>query len=131
MNQSYNIFIVDDDTFLLTMYRKKFEALGCVVEVASSPIDALDKLRNSSKPDIILLDVIMPGMDGLELLSTIRKENLSENATIIVLTNESDSAKIQEAKSLKVDGYIIKATGVPSDVAEQVLKIAETHHNKN
>jgi CheY-like chemotaxis protein len=126
METSYKMLIVDDDKFLLEMYRKKFEQNGALVEVASTPAEALDKLRDASKPQIIMLDVIMPGMDGLELLETIRKEKLAEGAIVIMLTNESESEKIEKAKSLGVAGYIVKATSIPSDVVDQTFKIAQS-----
>ena len=66
----------------------------------------------------------MPGMDGIELLTTIRKEKLADNSTIVMLTNESDRKKIDKAKALGIKGYVVKATSVPSEVVEEVMKIA-------
>ena len=77
-----------------------------------------------AKPDILILDIIMPGMDGLELLQAIRKEKLAESATIIMLTNESGRDKIEQAKKLGIKGYIVKATSIPTEVVEEALKIA-------
>ena len=76
MDKKYSVLLVDDDKFLLEMYRKKFEQDGGAVDVALGSEEALSKLRNGAKPDILILDIIMPAMDGLELLSTIRNENL-------------------------------------------------------
>lgn len=124
MEKKYTAMIVDDDKFLLDMYRKKFESRGVSVDVSTTPLEALEKLRTDKKFDILVFDIIMPGMDGLELLETVRKEKLNEEGIVVMLTNEGDSEKIEKAKSLGVDGYIVKATSIPSEVVEEVLKIA-------
>ena len=118
------VMIVDDDKFLLDMYKKKFELYGAEVEVGVGSEDGLNKLRGGLKPDILILDIIMPGMDGIELLQTIRKEKLTESSIVIMLTNESSPEKIEEAKKLGTKGYIIKATRIPSEVVDEAMKIA-------
>ena len=107
------VMIVDDDKFLLDMYKKKFELYGAEVEVGVGSEDGLNKLRGGLKPDILILDIIMPGMDGLELLETVRKEKLTPDSTVVMLTNESGHDKIEKAKSLGIKGYVVKATSVP------------------
>lgn len=123
--KSLKIILVDDDKFLLDMYSMKFKKSGMNVDVSSSSIGALEKIK-SEKYDIILLDIIMPGMDGLELLKKIREEKMAEESTIIMLTNQADD--YQKAKEYKIDGYIIKATTIPSEVVDQVSVI---YKNKN
>ena|SRR3989344_4866360 len=124
MPKKYTVLLVDDDKFLLDMYHKKFEQDGALVDVALGSEEALSKLRGGAKPDILILDIIMPTMDGLELLEVIRKEKLSPSSTVIMLTNESNRNKIEQAKSLGIKGYIVKATSIPSEVVEEALKIA-------
>ena len=119
------VLLVDDDKFLLDMYRKKFESDGAEVDVAVGSEETLTKLRGGATPDILILDVIMPGMDGIELLETIRKEKLAPQAVVIMLTNESDSDVIERAKSLDIKGYIVKATSIPTEVVEKVWEIAD------
>ncbi len=118
---SYKLLLVDDDQFLLNMYSLKFGKNGYTVTSCSRPEDALQKLREGFAPDVVLLDIIMPGMDGLKVLETIRTENLAKNASIVMLTNQSDG--IDKAKELHVDGYIIKATSIPSEVVTEVTQI--------
>ncbi len=124
-NKPINILLVDDDHFLLDMYLLKFKKAGLSVEVAPNCIIALEKLKAATY-GIILVDIIMPGMDGLEFLRTLRNEKIAIQSTIIMLTNQADS--VGEAKALGVDGYIIKATAIPSEVVDEVLKI---YHNKS
>lgn len=115
------ILLVDDDKFLLDMYSLKFKKSGLDIDTASSSSSALEKIRKSNDYNILLLDIIMPGMDGLELLKTLRDEKLLQSSAIIMLTNQADS--VESARDLGVDGYIIKATTIPSEVVDQVLSI--------
>ena len=124
MSKNYTVLIVDDDKFLLDMYRKKFEHDGATVDVAVGSEETLSKLRAGAKPDILILDIIMPSMDGIELLETIRKEKLAPDSAIIMLTNESDTERIEKAKSLGIKGYIVKATSIPTEVVDKVREIA-------
>lgn len=124
------ILIVDDDTFLLNMYSMKFQKAGLEVATAISGEDALQKLKGGLEPNIIILDIIMPGMDGINLLENVRKEKLVPQATIVMLTNQGDHADIEKAKQLGVEGYIVKATTIPSEVVDEVVKIYNEHHDK-
>ncbi len=126
MNETkYNILIVDDDQFLLGMYELKFKKDGHTITTSTSTTDALDKLKEGFTPDIILLDIVLPGMDGLQLLEIIRRENICPNTIIVILTNQGGQEETEKVKSLKVDGYLVKATLIPSEVVEEVLKIAQ------
>lgn len=120
---STTVFFVDDDTFLLDMYSLKFSKSGYDVKVSVSPDDALKKIREGFNPDILLLDVVMPGMDGIEMLGVIRKEKLIPETVIIMLTNQSSSQDIERAKTFSVDGYITKAATIPSEVLAHVDEI--------
>ena len=124
MDKKRTVLIVDDDKFLLEMYKKKFEADGANTDIALGADEALSKLRGGASPDVLILDIIMPKMNGLELLEIIRNEKLSEKSSVIMLTNESNEESINKAKSLGIKGYIVKATSVPTEVVEQVWKIA-------
>jgi two-component system, chemotaxis family, chemotaxis protein CheY len=127
--QKYKIFLVDDDSFLLNMYSTKFTKSGFEVEIAQNPHDAMKKIKEGYVPDIMLLDIIMPGMDGLDFLEAVRKENLIPNTTVIMLTNQSDTHDMERSKSLNVKGYIVKATTIPSEVISDVLEIHKKQKN--
>ncbi len=127
MKKPYTVLLVDDDKFLLGMYQKKFEKAGAKAEMCVGSTEALTKLREGAKYDILVFDIIMPNMDGIELLRKVREEKLAENSLVIMLTNESASTRIEEAKSLGIAGYIVKATSVPSEVVDEVIKIADGH----
>jgi len=117
------ILFVDDDTFLLDMYAVKFKNNGWDVRTCDNAENALKVLRGGYVPDAMLVDIIMPGMDGIEFLSVVRKENLAAGAALILLTNQGLPDDVAKAKELNVDGYIIKATTIPSDVLRETEKI--------
>ncbi|MFA6158781.1 MAG: response regulator [Candidatus Paceibacterota bacterium] len=121
--KNIQVFIVDDDKFLLGMYSLKFSNNGYEVDTTLGSLVALEKLRAGAKPDVVLLDIVMPYMDGLELLKIIRDEKLAPGAVIIMLTNQSASSDIDRSRELGVDGYIIKAATIPSEVLHEVEKI--------
>ncbi|MBX4210733.1 response regulator [Candidatus Parcubacteria bacterium] len=126
-SKTYKVLLVDDDKFLVTMYANKFKTKNIEVTGANSGEDALGKLREGFVPDIILLDIIMPGMDGIEILEAMKKENLAPKAVYIMLTNQGDSPQIEKARELGVHGYIVKATTIPSQVVDEVIGIAKKH----
>lgn len=117
------VLIVDDDYFLLNMYSLKFKNRGMEVEVAGSSQEALDKLESGLNPNVIILDIIMPNIDGLSLLEEIREKNLAGDAKVIMLTNQGLQEDIDRAEKSGVDGYIVKATSVPSEVVDEVERI--------
>lgn len=121
------MLIVDDDRFLTDMYSHKFEKSGFNVVVADNSEKALSVLKEDPKPDLLLLDVILPGMTGIELLKKIREEKLVTDAIVIMLSNQGSKEDINEVKDLDIDCYIIKATTIPSEVVEKVQKVIDTH----
>lgn len=125
MPAPYRIYLVDDDRFLLDMYAVKFRNAGHEVTAFQGGEFVLEALRKDPKPDAILLDIIMPGIDGFEVLEAIRKENLAGSAKIIVLSNQGAEGDLERAKSLGASGYIIKASAIPSEVYSETIKIIE------
>ena len=118
------ILCIDDDRFLLDMYALKFSKANYQVKTCDSTLAALKMIKEEGyTPDVITCDIVMPGMDGLSLVEVIRKENLIPKAVIIMLTNQGSPDDIARAKKLTVDGYIVKATAIPSEVLAEVQKI--------
>lgn len=117
------IFIVDDDSFLLDMYALKFSQAGYDVTTALGALPALEKLRGGFVPDIILMDLVMPVVDGFEFLEKMKAESLAPNALHIVLSNRGQEADIARAKELGAVGFIVKAATTPGEVITQVADI--------
>ena len=125
METKHSVLIIDDDKFLLDMYALKFSQMGWRVDTALGSIDGLAKLREGLKPDVLLTDVLMPSMDGFELLEHIRDKKLAEGAKIIILSNKGEKQDIDRGIALGADVYIVKASAIPSEVVAQATKILE------
>ena len=122
------IYLVDDDRFLLDLYAVKFRNASHEVTAFSSGEDLLAALRKEGDaPDAILLDVIMPGLSGLETLAAIRKEKLVPQSKVIILSNQGQEADMEKAKSLGAVGYIVKASAIPSEVLAETTRLLEDH----
>lgn len=125
---AYHIFLVDDDRFLLDLYAVKFRAAGHEVSVFGSGEDLLNTLRKegATAPDAILLDLIMPGLGGFGALEAIRKEKLAQGSKVVILSNQGQDSDIEKAKQLSADGYIIKASAIPSEVFAETIRTIES-----
>ncbi len=117
------ILIVDDDNFLLDMYALKFSQSNFEVYTAGGGVEAVEKLKGGLSPDLILLDIIMPEMNGFEMLEKINTEHLSPNSIKIILSNKSEQQDVDRGNELGVSGYIVKANSTPREVIEQVNTI--------
>lgn len=129
-NTRYKILLIDDDKFLIDMYSLKFKENGLDVDTVFGGQEALDKIKENDAFDIILMDLIMPAMDGFELLEKIRSENLANHSAIIILSNQGQKSDIDRVSCFSVDGYIIKASTIPSEVLANVLEIADKKFGK-
>ena len=116
------VLIVDDDQFLLEMYALKFKEEGFTVEVAETGQDALEKAK-TVKPDIILLDVVLPEMDGFVVLQKLRANKETALPLVVMLTNLSQKDDTERGLRLGVDDYVVKAHFTPSEVVEKVRKL--------
>mgnify|MGYP007071632088 CR=1 FL=1 len=118
--QPKKILIVDDDSFLLDMYALKFSQSGFEVTAALGAMPALEKLRGGFVPDIMLTDIVMPVVDGFELLGKMKDEKLAAPAIKIILSNRGQESDIQRGQELGASGYIVKASTTPAEVVAQV-----------
>src|SRR3989344_8365072 len=98
MPQGVKILIVDDDSFLLDMYALKFKEGGYDVDTSSSAQEALQKFRGGARPDVLLFDLVMPGLDGFALLKALHDEKLNEGLISIALSNLDQEEDIKRAK---------------------------------
>ncbi len=122
---TYRIYLTDDDRFLLDMYAVKFKAAGHEVTTFQSGESLLKTLREGTPPDAVLLDMIMPDMDGFQILEALKNESIGPLMKKIVLSNQGQESDIERAKKLGATGYIIKASAIPSEVYAETIRIIE------
>lgn len=113
------IAIVEDDQTISQMYRVKFESEGFIVEVANGGVLGLEMVEEM-KPDILLLDLMMPDMNGDEMLTKMRQQPWGKKIKVIILTNMGEQEAPPSIKGLDVLDFIVKAEMTPRQVAERV-----------
>ncbi len=118
------ILLVDDDAFLRDMYATKFSELKHTVDFAETGEVALTKLHENTY-DVILMDMIMPGMSGVELLEKVKSEKLGGEPVCIMLSNQSEGTDRDAAMKGGASGYIVKAEHIPSEVVAEVMKLVK------
>jgi len=114
------IAIIEDDIAISQMYRMKFEVDGYEVETAENGKVGL-KLIKDMKPDIVLLDLMMPEMNGEEMLAKLRETPYGHNVKVIILTNMGEQEIPKSIKNLGVEAVILKAHMTPREV-EDIVK---------
>ena len=119
------IAIIEDDSVISQMYRMKFEADGFDVRIASNGKIGVELVR-SFKPDVILLDIQMPEMNGAEALRQIRAQDTSKTTPVIVLTNLGEEDAPSEIRGLGIHSYIVKANLTPRQVVAHIKEAIDT-----
>jgi len=119
-----NVFLIDDDPFILDMYTLKFKEHGFGVDSARNGKEALEKLK-TLKPDCILLDIVMPEMDGFEVLRELKKSKKGGLPKVILLTNLGQKEDVEKGMEFGADDYVIKAHFTPSEVVEKVKQVLQ------
>ena len=119
MAKTHKVAIVEDDIAISQMYRIKFEVEGYEVDTAENGRIGLG-LVESMQPDILLLDLMMPEMNGLEMLTELRSKEWGQNLRVIILTNMGQQEAPEELKTLNVDSFIVKAEMTPKQVTKFV-----------
>ena len=119
MPTNKKVAIVEDDLFLRRLYENKISEAGYEVVTAEDGEAGLEMIIKT-KPDLVLLDITMPKMNGWEVLAEIRKLPALAGLKVVFLTNEDRPEDYQFAQDLQVDGYLIKAHVLPSEVLLKV-----------
>jgi DNA-binding response OmpR family regulator len=120
--EKIKILLVEDDSFLLGMYATKFELEGFKVVMAEDGEKAV-RAAQKELPDIILLDIILPKLNGFEVLKQLKAEDATGKIPVILLTNLSQRDEIEQGMKMGAKDYLIKAHFMPSEVVEKIKKI--------
>lgn len=113
------ILIVDDEKLILKALRQKLLSEGFIVESAFDGEQALARV-NQEKPDLILLDIVMPKMDGISVLKQLKSSNETKNIPVIMLSNLYDDKKVAETLSAGGTEYLVKVEHTLSDIITRV-----------
>ena len=117
-----SILLVEDDPFLIDIYSTKLKESGFSVEVASDGESALRKVKEK-EPDLVILDIVLPQLDGWEILRQIKSDPKLKNIKIIILSNLGQKEEVERGVELGAVKYLIKAHYTPSQVVEEIKKI--------
>lgn len=121
-DKKIKVLLIEDDSFLVEVYSTKFDLEGFESYLAENGEKGLE-MAKKEKPDIILLDILLPGLDGFEVLRKLKKDNKSKDIPVILLTNLSQKDDIKEGLALGADDYLIKAHFMPSEVISKIREI--------
>jgi len=121
-DQKIKVLIIEDEKILVNMYIAKFEKEGFEVYQAPNGKAGLDQLK-TIKPNIILLDIIMPEMDGFMVLKDLKSNTETQNIPVVMLTNLGQEKDIEKGKQLGAKDYLVKVNLTPNQVVEKVQEI--------
>ena len=116
------ILIIEDDSFLSEMYATKLTQAGFKVEIADNGQEGFAKIKEG-KPDLVLLDIVLPKMDGFEILKIIKADDQLKNIPVIMLTNLGQKTEVEKGLVLGANAYIIKAHYTPAAVMEKIKEV--------
>jgi len=124
------VLVVDDEPLLLQMYGEKLRREGFAVDTASTGQKGLEKAR-TFQPHLILLDILMPGMDGFQFLSALKNDPEIKKIPVVFLTNLSrDEGDVNKGLELGAVAYFVKAHHTPSQVVTKVKKLIAAYSPK-
>jgi CheY-like chemotaxis protein len=115
-----HILIVDDDASMQSLYQRAFKLEGFTVEVAASGAAGIERAQSVPPPDLILLDMMMPVVNGLEVLEKLRANATTSNIPVIVMSNYSEFNITTRAKELGANYYLVKSDMDPGSVVQIV-----------
>ena len=116
------VLLVEDDPFLIEVYAAKFKEAGFSLEVVSDGSIVLSKIKELN-PDLIILDIVLPNVDGWEILRAIKNSPQLKNIIVVILSNLSEKEDVEKGIRFGADKYLIKSHYTPSEVVEEIKKI--------
>lgn len=120
------ILVVDDEDSVREIYRHEFTSNGYNVIAAADGEEGLLK-AGEERPQIILLDIMLPKMSGIEVLKALKENELTKKIPVLLLTNLGEETIIKEGFELGADGYLLKVSYTPAQVVDEVKKFLESY----
>jgi len=116
------ILLIEDDPFLSDIYTAKLKDAGFEVEVMTEGDAVISKITEK-KPDLVLLDIVLPHLDGWEVLKQIKETSSLKDLKVIILSNLGQKSEVEKGLNLGAVKYLIKAHYTPTEIAEEIKKI--------
>jgi DNA-binding response OmpR family regulator len=120
--ENIHVLLVEDDTFLIDIYKKKFEMEGFKVSISDNGEKCLADIKKK-KPDIVMLDILLPKLDGFAVLEKLKTDPDTKNIPVILLTNLGQKDEVERGMKLGAEDYMIKAHFKPSEIVDKVKKV--------
>ena len=117
-----SILLVEDDPFLADIYTTKLKESGFSVEIAKDGEEALSKIKGKLPP-VVILDIVLPQIDGWEILKKIKEDPKSKNLKVIIFSNLGQKSEVEKGLKLGATKYLIKAHYTPSQVVEEIKQV--------
>ena len=127
MPKGTKILMVDDDKMLIDLYKERLELAGYQVEVSRDGEEGLAKIH-TSKPDLVLLDIMMPKVNGYEALASIKSDPATKDIPVIILSALMRDVNKSKAVESGADDYIIKSEAMPADVIKKIEAVLKKYH---
>ncbi len=129
MAEPTKILLVEDEDFIRELYKRQLDLSGFSTDVAANGKQAMTAL-SENKYDLLLLDIMLPDTNGLEILKYVKSDNTLKSILVILLTNLGQEAIIQEGFKMGAEGYLIKASLTPNQVIQEIKNILKTKESK-
>lgn len=118
------ILLVEDDSFLIEVYSTKLKEVGYLVQIAQDGEEALRKIRETDF-DLILLDIVLPTINGWEILRDIKRDPRLKELRVVVLSNLGEKEEIEKGLKAGAERYLVKAHYTPTEVVKEIKEILD------
>ena len=120
------VLLIEDDEFIRDLYKRQLDMCDMFTYAFSNGTDGL-KSAEENQYDLILLDIMLPGMNGLDVLRSLKTNDATKNIPVIMVSNLGQDAVVKEGFALGAIGYLIKATFTPDQIVQEITKIFDQH----
>lgn len=123
------LLLIEDEDFIRDLYKRQLDLSGFETDTAANGKEGMTLISKNSY-DMLLLDIMLPDTNGLEILKFVKTNSKNKDATVVMLTNLGQDAIIEEGFKLGAEGYLIKASLTPNQVVEEIKNIMKNKQAK-
>lgn len=123
-DKKFSVLLVEDDEYLQSIYASRFELAGCKVYKSKNGEEAI-AIAKKEKPDIVLSDILMPKMDGFEMLKRLKQDKETKKIPVVLLSNLGQEDDVEKGKKMGAADYIIKVHHTPTEIYDRVAEIVK------